>query len=398
MLLPLRTLEAAIDRQGHNENRIATSMGFMKLPIEMPFTDVAPFAKTEDGFLPGWEKTESAETAILWQMGILSGNPDGTVNFGNNATRAEAAAIIERMNVRWFNLPVVSEPKNFQDTRGHWAEASIRHTTSLGIFSGYNDNEFGPGDNFTVGQLLAIMMRFRGAYGIQTSDIEVAAEKTFNNRVITQSVEINPNNVPITTLERVSEGRVRVRRMDEVTVTFEYGPQDNTFDLVYLVSERPDVASITNIRREGNKIHATVRGNITGSSTQITARRINGPIIGASVTVMVDRPLRLVTKFVYLASSSLLRESEMQTGQTLETGVGVTPSNADNNEISFASTDTSVFQVVGQRTRQVFASDGRVTETYKYVTIKAVGRGTADLVITALDEGGHTERVPLTVE
>ncbi len=95
----------------------------------------------------------------LNELGIIAGDDRGNFNPNKTITRAEAVTIICRM------LGVADEAKgmaadSFSDvSNGHWASGYIAKAVELGIVSGYGNGKFGPNDNVTYAQLVAMLIR-----------------------------------------------------------------------------------------------------------------------------------------------------------------------------------------------------------------------------------------------
>ena len=47
----------------------------------------------------------------------------------------------------------------FRDTKGHWGESYIAKAVSRGLFSGYDENRFGPDDPVNRGQFVTVLYR-----------------------------------------------------------------------------------------------------------------------------------------------------------------------------------------------------------------------------------------------
>jgi DMSO/TMAO reductase YedYZ molybdopterin-dependent catalytic subunit len=90
----------------------------------------------------------------LFDLGVVTGRPDGTFKPNDNITRAEFAAIL----VRAFELEQQGD-KVFTDTATHWAREIISTAAYHGIVSGYDQNTFGPNDPITREQMAAMVVR-----------------------------------------------------------------------------------------------------------------------------------------------------------------------------------------------------------------------------------------------
>lgn len=109
--------------------------------------------------------TEAVE--VLADMGILKGYENGSFNPNGNITRAEAAAILYRV----YTKDVAEKSKdlyagygNFADVTSaySWAAGVIGYCANAEIIKGYNETTFGPADNVTGYQILAMLLRAVG--------------------------------------------------------------------------------------------------------------------------------------------------------------------------------------------------------------------------------------------
>ena len=95
-----------------------------------------------------------AKIKQLFELGIVTGRPDGTYRPDDNISRAEFAAIL----VKALGLEV-NGGEVFADTAGHWAREIISTAAGQGLVSGYNDNTFGPDDLVTREQMATMVVR-----------------------------------------------------------------------------------------------------------------------------------------------------------------------------------------------------------------------------------------------
>jgi len=95
-------------------------------------------------------------TAIstLANAGILKGYSDGSFAPGKPITRAEFAAIVSRFDTRDIEDLIV-----FSDTAGHWAEEEIGRAAALGWIRGNPDGSFAPKKNITRAEVAALVNR-----------------------------------------------------------------------------------------------------------------------------------------------------------------------------------------------------------------------------------------------
>lgn len=98
---------------------------------------------------------EAAE--YLNEIGIMMGDENGNFNPDKTVTRAEMAAIICRMLGETENL---TTSNIFTDVPvSHWANGFIEKAASLKIIGGYGSGKFGPTDDVTYEQSIAMIVR-----------------------------------------------------------------------------------------------------------------------------------------------------------------------------------------------------------------------------------------------
>jgi len=86
--------------------------------------------------------------------GFLLGYRDGTFRPNNAITRAEFATIVSRfMNVRYTGA------NKFSDIDGHWAATAINSVAYVGWVTGYGDGTFRPNNTITRAEAAAIVNR-----------------------------------------------------------------------------------------------------------------------------------------------------------------------------------------------------------------------------------------------
>ena len=108
-----------------------------------------------------------AEAAnVLTGMGVLKGYEDGSFKPEGAITRAEVAAVVYRIytaDVTDKNVGLYTGYGKFNDLTGaNWAKGYIGYCANAGLVRGYNDTTFGPLDNVTGYQALAMILRAMG--------------------------------------------------------------------------------------------------------------------------------------------------------------------------------------------------------------------------------------------
>lgn len=95
--------------------------------------------------------------STLANAGVINGYKDGTFRPDQNITRAEFSAMIGRM----FSAEYVGSPI-FGDTNGHWAEDFISLLAKLGIINGDENGNANPDANLTRAEAAAMCNRLLG--------------------------------------------------------------------------------------------------------------------------------------------------------------------------------------------------------------------------------------------
>ena len=103
--------------------------------------------------------------ATLAKAGIVNGDPDGTFRPNDAITRAEMAAIIARFG------DLKDGGKTFSDISGHWAAKYIELAASNGWITGDPDGKFRPNDAITRAETAAMINRVLGRQTESNDDL-----------------------------------------------------------------------------------------------------------------------------------------------------------------------------------------------------------------------------------
>lgn len=87
--------------------------------------------------------------------GFMQGYPDDTFRPANNLTRAELAAVL----ARGFNIETIRDAVPFADINGHWAAAAIGELQKAEVLGGYKDGTFRPDQPVTRAEAAAMLQR-----------------------------------------------------------------------------------------------------------------------------------------------------------------------------------------------------------------------------------------------
>lgn len=101
----------------------------------------------------------------LERYGVLKGDPDGNMRLEDTVTRAEAVAMLLRMNGEYSDIlrTYLFRPQ-FDDIEGHWAALEIMFAYENGIVRGTSETEFEPEGKVTVQDFAKMLVSALG-YG-----------------------------------------------------------------------------------------------------------------------------------------------------------------------------------------------------------------------------------------
>lgn len=115
---------------------------------EANLSTVNSFGDVEDGM---WF---NVSVSTMANMGIVNGYPDGDFHPNDNITRAEFAAIAAR-----FDKEAKDSANIFTDIDGHWAKSYILRAVNRGWINGYPDSTFRPDRLATRAEVAAMVNR-----------------------------------------------------------------------------------------------------------------------------------------------------------------------------------------------------------------------------------------------
>lgn len=106
-------------------------------------------------------QSEYAEAiAYVNEAGIIMGDDKGNFNPNKSVSRAEMVALICRMLGETENLQKSSD--FFDVPTNHWANTYVSKAVEFGIVNGYGNGKFGPDDDVTYEQAVAMIIRAVG--------------------------------------------------------------------------------------------------------------------------------------------------------------------------------------------------------------------------------------------
>ena len=128
----------------------------------LPFTDAA-------------EIRNYADCALLYELGVISGNPGGAFEPNRNVTRAEVAV----MACRLLGVTDYDASHSASDIyAGHWAESYVSHVLKRGMMTLSPEGAFQPGLAVTVRDFCCVMLRLLGYENVSGSRIESLIAET----------------------------------------------------------------------------------------------------------------------------------------------------------------------------------------------------------------------------
>lgn len=156
----------------------------------------------------------------------------------------------------------------------------------------------------------------------------------------------------------------------------EISPANATFLSTTWMSDNPEVASIGEIKIADNLIMAYIWGVAPGKATISVTTDDGGFKRYCPITI---DPIVKVTEINLLPKSAII-----EIGQTEQFAAAIIPGDADNREVEWSSSDTSVATV-------------KVTSNNHIAEVTGVGKGTATITATAKDGSGVKGETTVTI-
>jgi len=154
--------------------------------LENPFLDVPNNGET-------WF---SNAVAVANAAGLVTGMPDGNFQPNRSITRAEAVTILVRKLDEDMRFGGTADL--FSDIAGHWARDAINLAGQLGWIAGYPDGRFQPNANITRAEFAAMANRMLGRTkeDIQTTDMHIWTDNLDQSRWYYWPIQIASNAAP----------------------------------------------------------------------------------------------------------------------------------------------------------------------------------------------------------
>ena len=197
-------------------------------------------------------------------------------------------------------------------------------------------------------------------------------KKTYDSRIKAYTTEASSSSIVKVSSITLDKTSLSLNKGDTYSLTATVAPSNATTKTVEYTSSNTSVATVDS----SGKITA-----VAGGTATITCTAKDGSGVSATCAVTVSDKI-LVTK-ITLEDSQL----NLSVGDEYSMQATITPSNADNSDVTWTSSNTSVVTVTGQ-----------VINGKKYGVITAVGAGTATITCAATDGSGKTASCGVTVK
>ena len=131
----------------------------------MMLSSISVFAADANNNIIGGGTPAATETKAseLISLGILKGDPDGNMRLDDVITRAEATALITRMNAN--NNDILNDylyRPTFNDIENHWAAKEITFAHENALVEGTSETTFEPDKNVSVQKFAKMLITLLG--------------------------------------------------------------------------------------------------------------------------------------------------------------------------------------------------------------------------------------------
>lgn len=368
---------------------------FLSLRIIQKTLSERGYATLQSGYQkpPFWDMEQlvpnsQSEANILWTKGILIGYNDQSMKMSQTVTRAEFAAIFNRVNRLFLNMPATYGYSNFSDTQGHWAAQDISQAVACGVLKGVDYNNFAPEAPLTIEQIWAISDRYVGQNGIRRSNVADAMNLTFNVKFTGPYVEDytgndwNNNGQKISSIS-MQDYNVSLKYQETKTISARIYPSTLLNVRIDWRSSNTSIVSVEEIWYSNGVAYAKIKGRMQGN-VSITARTLDGTNLTGTTNVTVENTnyQTEVTRLEATSSSITIAQ-----GSTKDVSVRIYPGTADNKILKWTSSDSNIAYI------QNFWTSG----SYGYATVRGVRDGSTSLRVETTDGGYVTITIYVNV-
>ena len=130
----------------------------------MMLSSISVFAtEANNNIIGGTPAAPETKASELISLGILKGDPDGNMRLDDGVTRAEATALITRMNANYNEiLKDYQYRPTFDDIENHWAAKEITFAHESALVEGTSETTFEPDKNVTVQEFTKMLITLLG--------------------------------------------------------------------------------------------------------------------------------------------------------------------------------------------------------------------------------------------
>ena len=130
----------------------------------MMLSSISVFAtEANNNIIGGTPAAPETKASELISLGILKGDPDGNMRLDGGITRAEATALITRMNANYNEiLKDYQYRPTFDDIENHWAAKEITFAHESALVEGTSETTFEPDKNVTVQEFTKMLITLLG--------------------------------------------------------------------------------------------------------------------------------------------------------------------------------------------------------------------------------------------
>lgn len=129
----------------------------------MMLSSISVFATETNNIIGGTPAAPETKASELISLGILKGDPDGNMRLDDVITRAEATALITRMNAN--NNDILNDylyRPTFNDIENHWAAKEITFAHENALVEGTSETTFEPDKNVSVQEFAKMLITLLG--------------------------------------------------------------------------------------------------------------------------------------------------------------------------------------------------------------------------------------------
>ncbi len=296
-LFQVRTLQASLERRG---KKVLSANG-----------------ETLENFLDKDSLVKSAqeEAKIAKAIGILKKDSYIYMNMDVSATRADVARIFAASNESVLGIPYQRNYTQFVDTAYHVEKDNISIAYRTGVMDSIFTSYFYPDNTITIDQMLGILDKEVGYYGIEKEDIAKAMNQTF---MVTYDLETTKITSDITSydLKPYEEATIKLNFYPSNKTDFEYYVDDKSICKVVSVSQSNDTIKI----RGGNTGVTYIKVNVTGYPDVYTLILVN-----------------VTSKEVCATGVKIDKTATIEVGKKFYLSTVLTPSNTTNKYVKYYS-------------------------------------------------------------